>query len=342
MEIQQNISLKNYSTMRLGGNARYLAKVNSKTDLTDCLNWAQANNQKFIIIGNGSNIVWQDSGFDGLVIVSQIKLSEVKEISKTQSLFTQGAGENWDDFVSKTVELGFSGIEQLSLIPGTAGAAPVQNIGAYGRELKDVLESVEVFDIKKNEFLNLSNADCRFGYRTSIFKTHSKGQYAITSITLKLTRTNPQPPFYNSLQTYLQNNQITNYTPASIRQAVIEIRRDKLPDPKQVANNGSFFTNPIVSKEIVHSLLELYTDMPNWPQADEQIKLSAGWLLEHAGFTKGYQDVSTGMALWKNQPLVVVNQSARETSDLLAFKQKIVDTVYSKFGITLEQEPELI
>ncbi len=342
MDIQQNISLKNYSTMRLGGNAKYLAEANSKSDLINYLNWAKDNQLNFVIIGSGSNIIWKDAGFDGLVIINRIKLSEVNKISETQSLFTQGAGENWDDFVSKTVNLSFSGIEQLSLIPGTVGAAPVQNIGAYGRELKDVLESVEVYDIRNNNFLHLTNNQCQFGYRTSIFKTTDKGHYAITSITLKLTRTNPKPPFYKSLQSYLQNNQITNYTPASIRQAVIEIRRNKLPNPTQVANNGSFFTNPVVSKEVVHKLLEFYPDMPNWPLSENKIKLSAGWLLEQTHFKKGYQDVSTGMALWKNQPLVVVNQSARKTSDLLAFKQKIVDTVNAKFGIVLEQEPELI
>jgi UDP-N-acetylmuramate dehydrogenase len=343
MNIQKNVSLKSHSTMRLGGRARYLAEANSLEQLGEILTWSSQQNMQVIVIGDGSNIVWKDTDYPGLVIVNKIRGFTMREIGGTGSAqFTFGAGENWDEAVAKTVKLGYTGIERLSLIPGTCGAAPVQNIGAYGSEIKDTLISVRAYDTQQETYVTLTNQDCQFGYRKSIFNQEAKSRYIIVSVTLKLTKEPPQPPFYGSLQDYLDSHSITDYTSKNLREAVIAIRSSKLPDPTEVANNGSFFGNPIVDANLANKLQQQYPDMPSWPAADSTTKLSAAWLIEQAGFTKGYQDDQTGMALWQNQALVLVNEHATTTADLLAFKQKIVSAVHQKFGVTLHQEPELI
>lgn len=343
MNVRQNVSLKDHSTMRLGGDARYLNEANSVEELHEQISWAQRINAPFIVIGDGSNIIWQDGGYEGLVIVNKIKGFSLRQIGGTpHTLFTFGGGENWDECVRKTVDMGYTGLEQLSLIPGTAGAAPVQNIGAYGLEIKDTLVSVRAFDSKANEFVTLTNEDCQFSYRNSIFKSSQKGRYGISSITLKLQKGTPAPPFYSSLQTFLDEYHIKTYTPLIIRNAVIAIRAAKLPDPKDVPNNGSFFGNPIISEVQFQPLLKKYKNIPHWPTGDGNIKLSAAWLIEQAGFARGYRDASTGMGLWENQALVLVNENAKSTSDLLVFKEKLVHAVQKKFNLTLDQEPEFV
>lgn len=329
--------------MRLGGNASYLANASSKEELVKLLTWANNSSLKVIIVGVGSNIIWKDEGFDGLVIVNQIKFYNVAENNADNTaIFTFGAGENWDEMVAKTVNLGYSGLEQLSLIPGTCGAAPVQNIGAYGSELKDTLIEVEAYDKQTDKIIEISNKDCGFGYRSSIFKTTQKNRYAIISISVKLAKTNPKPPFYESLNNYLKDHSIINPTSSDVRKAVIAIRTSKLPDPKVIANNGSFFANPIVDNFIADNLIKKYPNMSYWATNSGKSKLSAAWLIEKSGFSKGYQDKETGMSLWKDQALVFVNDSAKSTNDLIKFKNKITSAVQRKFGILLEQEPELI
>lgn len=343
MNVQQNVSLKDYSTMKLGGDARYLSVANTVEELHEHISWAERVNVPFIVIGGGSNIVWQDGGYGGLVIVNKIRGFGVRQIGgKNLTLFTFGAGENWDEAIRKTVDMGYTGLEQLSLIPGTAGAAPVQNIGAYGRELKDVLVSIRAFDSEIKDFVTLLPEQCEFSYRNSIFKSSTKGRYAISSITVRLQKGNPAPPFYASLQTYMDEYHIKEYTPLIVRNAVIAIRASKLPDPKDVPNNGSFFGNPIISEAEFQPLLKKYKTIPHWPTGDGNVKISAAWLIEQSGFAKGYKDASTGMGLWKNQALVLVNENAKSTSDLLNFRHKIISAVTAKFGITLQQEPELI
>ncbi len=342
MKIQTNVSLKKFSTMRLGGDARYLVEVDNINQLTEALTWAEQHHLGTITIGTGSNIVWRDNGFGGLVIVNKIKQWQVREIGGTDTaLFTMGAGENWDDSVRKTVEMGYSGLENLSLIPGTVGASPVQNIGAYGTELKDTLVSVRTYDTKLQKFTTLSNKQCEFEYRNSCFKSSQKRRYIIVSITCKLNKQNQKPPFYESLQKYLDDKKITSYTPANIRKAIINIRESKLPNPNKVANNGSFFANPIISASQAQKLLAKHPDVPYW-ETTKGIKLSSAWLIEQSGYQKGHRDPETGMALWKNQALVLVNEKAQTTNDLLTFKQKIVGAVYDKFNVKLQQEPELI
>ncbi len=343
MDIKENVPLKDHSTMRLGGNAQYYSEIHDQNDLPDLISWGEKTGQQIIMIGSGSNIIWNDTDFAGMVVANKIPGFDMHPtMGGDEALFTFGAGENWDDMVKKTVEMQYSGLEQLSLIPGTVGATPIQNVGAYGREIKDVLASVRAYDKNTNEFVTLTADDCAFGYRTSRFKTTDKGRFFIVGITVKLSKTNPTPPFYSSLQAYLTEHKITEYTPQSIRDAVIAVRTSKLPDPGEVANNGSFFANPIVTKEAFLPIMQKYPSIPNWPTKDDNLKLSAAWMIEQSGFPKGYQDQETGMSLWKDQALVLVNEHARSTTDLLKFKQKIVTAVASNFGVTLEQEPEII
>jgi UDP-N-acetylmuramate dehydrogenase len=341
VKIQENVSLSKYSTMRLGGPARYLSEVKKDIEIPELINWARSSQLPIIMIGRGSNIVWRDEGFNGLVIVNRIMGRQVLKEDNHSVLVKVGAGESWDKLVDWSVGKKLSGIEFMSLVPGTVGAAPVQNVGAYGGELSQTLLELEAFDTKINALTRLQNHDCAFSYRTSRFKTTDKGRFLISSITLSLRKTNPVPPFYEMLQKYLDDHEIDKYTPKTIRQAVIAIRQSKLPDPEKVANNGSFFTNPIIDQTRYATLQRTYPDIKAWSMPDGSVKVAAGWLVEKAGF-KGARDEQTGMATWPYQALVLVNEHARSTADLLAFKQKIVTAVQTMFGITIEQEPELL
>ena len=339
--VQENVELKNYSTMRLGGRTRYLAEADSEQGLVELVDWAHDKGVDFLIIGGGSNIIWRDEGYPGLVIVNKIMGREILADESDSKTLRAGAGEKWDEVVAWSVEQGLTGIEYLSLIPGSAGSGPVQNIGAYGGELSKVLLEVAVYDKQLKTFGSIKAADCGFAYRTSRFKTTDKGRFIITSMVLKLQKANPQPPFYEVLQTYLDDNHITEFTPQSIRDAVIAIRSSKMPDPARVANNGSFFTNPIIGQSKYDELKKQYPEIKSWPATEGKVKVAAGWLVEQAGF-RGYHDKETGIAVSDKQSLVLINENAKSTADLLKFKQKVVDKVQTMFGITLEQEPELL
>lgn len=321
MYILENVPLSAYSTMRLGGPARYLTDITNRNEIADALAWAEERQLPVMMIGSGSNIIWGDQGFSGLILVNKIQGFDTFEEDADNMYLTVGAGENWDNVVKRSVELGYSGIEQLSLIPGTAGATPIQNVGAYGREIKDVLVTVEAFDTQVKKLVTLRGDECEFSYRMSRFKSTDKGRFFITSITLHLMKTNPKPPFYRSLQDYLDQHETTTYTPQIIRDAVIAIRSAKLPDPAKVANNGSFFFNPVIDTGQLEQLLATYPDMPHWKQDSGKAKLSAAWLLEQTGF-KNIHDSETGMATWPQQTLVLVNEHAEKTASLLQFKQK--------------------
>lgn len=342
MNLFHGVNLADFSTMRLGGIAAHLAEIHNHQELVEALTWANAQTLPVIMIGGGSNIVWRQEGFAGLVLVNKIAGYEVFEEDEQNVYVTVGAGENWDSVVARSTAAGLTGIEALSLIPGTAGATPIQNVGAYGQEIAQTLTTVQAFDVQQNTLVNLAAGDCGFGYRTSRFKTTDRGRFYITSITLHLTKGNPLPPFYPAVQQFLEEHPVTVATPEAIRQAVISIRNSKLPDPALVANNGSFFANPVISQGQV-TQIQADTDLsiPQWPTQEGLVKVSAAWLVEQAGF-KDFHDPETGMATWAKQPLVLINESARSTADLLAFKQKIVDAVQAKFGITLLQEPELL
>jgi UDP-N-acetylmuramate dehydrogenase len=341
MNILENVSLRDYSTMRLGGEAAYLADITDQAELEEAVAWADERNLPVLMIGGGSNIIWRDEGFPGLVLVNKIKGYEEDWQDDTHVLVTAGAGEVWDEVVARTAAKGLSGIENLSLIPGSVGATPIQNVGAYYQDISDTLVHVRAFDMQTKQMVTLEKADCRLAYRSSRFKTTDRGRFFITSVTLHLQKRNPEAPFYPSLQQYLDDHNVTEFTPVVVREAVIAVRSSKLPDPAKVANNGSFFANPIISRAQLERLQAEYSNVMHWPVGEDVFKIPAAWLVQEAGF-KGVHDEKTGMATWPMQAIVLVNEHAKSTADAMTFKQHIVDTVTEKFGITLEQEPELL
>lgn len=341
MDIKQNVSLAAYSTMRLGGQAAYLAEIHTVADLQQAVNWAEQYKLPFVMIGGGSNIIWSDKGFPGLVLVNKIMGFDLQEEDEENSYLTVGAGEPWDSVVSRVVGLDLSGIEELSLIPGSAGATPIQNVGAYGREIADSLVSVTAYDRQAKKLINIPKIDCGFAYRTSRFRTTDKGRFLITAITLHLTKTKPMPPFYPAVQTYFEQHGITDCTVLAVRQAVVAIRTSKLPDPAVVANCGSFFYNPIITAEEFNRIKFDHPELEGHSQPDGRLKISAAWLVEKAGF-KDFHDLETGMATWPKQPLVFINERAPNTTALLVFREKVKAKIKEMFGIDLEQEPELV
>ncbi len=341
MRILKNVSLRLYSTMRLGGTADFLCEVKSKKDLVAAETWAEERQLPVRVIGSGSNIIWRDEGFKGLLVVNKIKGFKKLSEDTESATYEIGAGEHWDTIVDQLVGLKLAGVECLSLIPGTAGATPVQNVGAYGQEIAQTLVSLEAYDRMEKEFVTLQGEECAFGYRTSRFKATDNGRFLISSITLRLHKTAPQPPFYDTLQRYLDEKGLTSPSLLQVRKAVIAIRSQKLPDPVKTANSGSFFANPVISAKQLTILKKSHKDIKAWELPNGQYKVSAAWLVEQAGF-KGKLDAATGMTTWKYQPLVLVNQKARSTRDLLEYQQKVTDAVLKQFGVELEREPELL
>ena len=336
MELHENIPLKNYTTMRLGGNARYIVDVRSVADIEKVITAASERQLSLFVLGGGSNTIARDEGFSGLVMRNRLMGIEVVADSPSETQFRVGAGENWDELVEKTVQANLSGIEALSKIPGTVGAAPVQNIGAYGQEVADVIASVEAYDINERRLVALSPQDCGFKYRHSIFRGEAAGRYVITAVTINLTKNAPQPPFYAALEKYFTDNNITIFTPQAIRDAVSIIRADKLPDPAELPNSGSFFKNAIIDDWLRDELLTKYPDMPSYDMPDRQYKIPTGWLIEQTGL-KG--KTLHGMKVHDKNALVLINQSASSYADLDAARSEIQNAVRDKFRISIEQEP---
>jgi len=336
MEIHTNISLKTYTTMKIGGNARFMTEINTPDEIVKVFQNAKSQKLPIFILGGGSNVVVRDEGFNGIVLRIRIPGFEVIADDINSTTIRIGAGEQWDSVVKRTVDMDLSGIEAMSAIPGTAGAAPVQNVGAYGQEIADTLQSLDVYDSQTNTFVTLQNADCGFSYRDSIFRGESSGRYVITSITIKLSKNQPTPPFYDSLQKYLDENKINIFTVDVIRNAIIEIRKNKLPDPNVIPNSGSFFKNAIIEKWQVDELRKTYPDIPIFEFSDGQYKISSGWLIENAGL-KGV--LFHGMRVYEKNALVLVNESASSYTDLAAARDEIIGAVRDKFRVRIQQEP---
>lgn len=336
MEVHTNIPLKNYTTMHLGGPARFMTEVRNPNDLPAICKNALSQNIPVFVLGGGSNVIARDEGFNGLVIRSRIPGFEIIDDNAMNTIIKIGAGEIWDDVVKRTVEMELSGIEALSAIPGTAGAAPVQNIGAYGQEIAETLLSLEAYDIKSDRMISLENIDCSFSYRNSIFRDTAVGRYIITSITLQLYKSAPQPPFYEAVEQYLEANGITFITPQIIRDAVITIRREKLPDPNERPNAGSFFKNAIVEDWQIDDLRRQFPDIPVHELPDGRFKIPTGWLIEQTGL-KG--QLINGFRIHDKNALVLINESASGYEDLSLARQEIMGAVRNMFRISLEQEP---
>lgn len=336
MDIHTNIPLKNYTSMRLGGNARFIAEVHKPDDLPLLYKNAKAQGVPVFILGGGSNVIVHDDGFNGIILRSRIPGFQVVNDEPGFTTIKIGAGEIWDEVVKRTVDMNLSGIEAMSAIPGTAGACPVQNVGAYGQEIADTLVSLEAYDNEADSFVMLESKDCGFAYRDSIFRGAALGRYFITSVTLKLAKTAPQPPFYAALQKYLDEHAVTLYTPSVIRDAVTAIRADKLPNPKERPNTGSFFKNAIVEEWQLNDLKNQFPDAPSYDMGDGRFKVPTGWLIEHAGL-KG--SLLHGMRVHDKNALVLINESATSYNDLAEARAEIIRTVRDAFRIEIAQEP---
>ena len=336
MDVMTNISLKQYTTMKLGGEARYMATAASASDVVSLYRNARKENLPIFVLGGGSNVITHDEVFEGIVLLNKIKGFEVISETDETTDVKIGAGEVWDEVVEKAIELGLQGIEAMSGIPGTAGAAPVQNVGAYGQEIADTLISLEAYDSKTDTIVTISADECDFSYRNSIFRDKEKGRYCILNITLQLNKAEPKPPYYASLQKYIDENDIREVNLSVIRVAVLNIRSEKLPDPAELPSAGSFFKNALVEKWKLEELQKEYSDIPNYAMSDGRYKIPTGWLIDKAGL-RGYR--SHGMRVYEKNALVLVNDSATGYDDLVAIREEIVQIVFDKFGIKIEQEP---
>lgn len=275
--------------------------------------------------------------FDGDVLLNLIKGIEVVKEDDENVWVKAGGGEVWHEFVLWTIENNFGGIENMSLIPGSAGAAPMQNIGAYGVEIKDVFESLEAFEIESGEIKIFSGSECNFGYRESVFKRELKNQYIITSMTLKLTKDGHHKinTSYGMIQSELDSKGISNPTIKDVSDAVIKIRQSKLPDPKEIGNSGSFFKNPILPNEQIEKLKSEFPDIPVYKVDEKSSKTAAGWLIDQAGW-KGYRKENYGVH--KNQALVLVNYGGAQGKSIYDLSESIIKSIKEKFGIELERE----
>ena len=337
MKIRENIAIAELTTMRLGGAARYVIDIEEDKDLAEAYKFAREQNLPTYILGGGSNVIGRDGGFNGVVLVNKLRGIYVIDSDEQSLRLCAKSGELLDDLVEYSVKLwngesyGYSGIEALSKIPGTVGAMPVQNVGAYGQETKQVLHAVCVYDYQDNCFKHMLADELGLSYRYSVFNSEDGvGRYFISSVTLELNKTWLQPPFYTSLQTYLDEREITNFTPQVIRDAVAEIRASKLPDPAKEASAGSFFKNVYLDK--AKATEAAARGIPVW----EGGKIPSGWLIENAGL-KGKEFY--GMRVSDKAALVLINDHATSYADLAKARQAVVDAVETKFGYRLEQEP---
>lgn len=333
-------SLKDYNTFGFDVKAKLFIKINTTQEFQDLLKTKEWKENRYLILGGGSNVLLTDH-FHGLVIVNCISGIEIIEEDDQSIVVKCGGGENWHQFVLYTLQQNWGGLENLSLIPGTVGAAPMQNIGAYGVEIKDTFHSLEAVNLHTAEVEVFSDQDCQFGYRESVFKHQYRGQYFISSVTFKLSKVGFHQLHldYGAIQTVLKERDIKNPTIQDVSDAVIQIRQSKLPNPAEIGNSGSFFKNPIIDAVDFNPLKEDFPEMPFYKLDNGQIKLPAGWLIEKAGW-KGHSE--HGVGVHPKQALVLVNYGEGRGKDILNLAKKIQDSVQSKFGVELSPEVNFI
>lgn len=336
-EIFNNISLKKYNTFGVEATARWYTEINSEDDLKELFaneDWKKVDR---LVLGGGSNLLLTKN-FDGLVIRMNIK-GIASKVNGEQVIVEAGAGEVWHNLVMYCVDNGFAGMENLSLIPGSVGASPIQNIGAYGVELKDVFESCRVFFIETGEIREFKKEECQFGYRESIFKTELKGEVIITRVVFDLSTSPTLNISYGAIGEELQKRHITKPGIKDISDVVSHIRVSKLPDPSTIGNSGSFFKNPIISEAEFKKIQSVFPDTVHFCLPNSTVKLAAGWLIEQCGW-KGKKIGETGT--WKNQALVLVNYGNATGSEVYDLSSRIIHDVKSKFGVSLEREVNVI
>jgi len=337
LQIQENVSLKNFNTFGIDVSARYFVEIGHEDELVELFMDPQWLQMERLVLGGGSNMLFVND-FDGLVIRMNIRGIEHR-INHNEVFVEAGAGEVWNDLVNFCVAREYAGIENLSLIPGSVGASPIQNIGAYGVELKDVFYSCQAFEIATGTFKKFTNEDCRFGYRDSIFKNELKEKNIITSVKFKLSLIPNLNLKYGAIEQELTNRGITNPTIKDISQVVSHIRVSKLPDPSTIGNAGSFFKNPVITADQFEHVRSKFPEVVNYPAGNDLVKLAAGWLIEQCGW-KGKVVGHTGT--WKNQALVLVNHGEATGEEVYSFSSQIIDSVYRKFGVLLDREVNII
>ena len=338
MYLQQNISLQPFNTFHISETAQWFTRFDSTEILQQLLQNPTIQHLPKLVLGGGSNILFTKP-FKGIILKNEIKgIEKIKEDNDYVYLQV-GAGEQWHQFVQYCVQHNWGGVENLSLIPGCVGAAPIQNIGAYGVEVKDVIESVEAYDIVENKFIYLLNKECHFGYRDSVFRHNYKHTHIITSVIFRLRK---YPIFniqYGAIQNELEQMQVRHLSIQAISEAVIHIRQSKLPDPAVLGNAGSFFKNPTILKTQFEDLKKKYPSIVGYPLPSELIKLAAGWLIEQCGL-KGYRKGDVGCH--EKQALVIVNYGKASGQEVYDFSEKIIQTVQQKFAVLLEREVNVI
>ena len=359
MKIEENVPIRNLVTMRIGGPARYVITVTSKEEIPEAYQFAKEHNLPVCVLGGGANTFAKDEGFNGVIILDRIMgISEVErpevESSEGESsesgdiaYFKAYGGEQWDDLVTYVSERGYSGIEAMAGIPGTAGAAPVQNIGAYGQEVTQVIVSVDAYDTKTDEFVVIPASEMKMSYRKSIFNSgENVGRYFIYATTVRVKKGQLNPPFYRSLQAYIDEHHETDFSPLNIARTVKAVRNSKLPDPEKIASAGSFFKNVYLTDEEADEAeargIQVWRNAkevgPDSPEKRTNL-VNSGWLLEEAGL-KG--KVFHGMKVSEKAALILINEDAKTYADLAAAREEIADIVFKKFGFRIEQEPDEI
>jgi UDP-N-acetylmuramate dehydrogenase len=334
---ESNFDLRNLNTFGIGVQAKHFARFQDEKELVELLRQNPTNLDSTLIIGGGSNLLFTKN-YDGLVIANRINGLKVLEDLEAHVLLEVGGGETWHDVVMHCVNQGWGGIENLSLIPGLAGAAPMQNIGAYGVELKDVFVKLEAVHLESGETHQFSGDECEFGYRESVFKKAKRGEYCISRIVIRLNKSSQLNTSYGAIEQELEASKISSPTIKDVSEAVINIRQSKLPNPAEIGNAGSFFKNPVVAADLAEQLKSAHPNAPQYPAAGG-VKLAAGWLIEQAGW-KGYSEGDFGVH--DRQALVLVNRGDAQGTDIYDLSQRILDDVKAKFGIDLEREVNII
>ena len=335
MKVAKNPSLKTFNTFGVEASAGLMLTLENEEDL---LSLPFFDPGRDFILGGGSNVLFA-SGVPGTVIHNRITGREIVKTGDEHAWVEAGAGENWHELVRWTLKNGLSGLENLSLIPGLAGAAPIQNIGAYGVELATVLENVTAWDLSQSEWKTFSREDCELAYRDSRFKTAEPGRFLITSIRLRLDRHYKPQLGYAGLREELSRLNIRQATAIEVSDAVIRLRQRKLPDPATSGNAGSFFKNPVLKRDESEALLARFPELPAWPQDDGSIKFSAAWMIEHCGL-KGYRTGDAGIS--DQHTLVIVNHGSASGEEILQLARTIQSTIHDTFGVMLEPEPRIV
>lgn len=338
LKIEKKVNLAPYTTLGVGARADFFAVVKSAADVREAVLWARARQKEIYIIGGGSNLLISRP-VKALVLKNEIRGVEAKEARGGSVLVSAGSGESWSAFVDYTVSQGWHGLENLSLIYGTVGAAPVQNIGAYGVELKDVFFQLSAVSLKSGRTKIFRPAECRFGYRESVFKSRYRGRYFITSVTVKLKKEAPLHLAYGAIQSVLEGKGISRPSLRDVAAAVKEIRASKLPDPQLLPNAGSFFKNIELSPPAYRRLAAKHPGMPSFPAAGGRVKVPAGWLIEQAGY-KGRRLGSVGMH--ERQALVLINYGGARAAEVIRYARRVKAAVKRRFGLDLTEEINII